>query len=62
MLYARDNIPGGHRDRVFVRLDQPGAPPGLWWLSADGIYRPRDAPAGARLELLPPGPGGLLAS
>lgn len=62
MLYARDNIPGGHRDRVFVRLDQPDAPPDLWWLSVDGIYRPRDAPAGARLELLPPGPGGLLAS
>ena len=26
MLYARDHIPGGHRDRAFVRLDQPEGP------------------------------------
>lgn len=58
MLYARDHIPGGHRDRVFVRLDQPQAPADLWWLSTDGIYRPRQDPAGARLRLLPPAPDG----
>lgn len=52
MLYARDHIPGGHRDRVFVRLDQPEAPLDLWWLSVDGIYRPRTEGA-APLELLP---------
>jgi hypothetical protein len=56
MLYARDHIPGGHRDRVFVRLDQPQAPLDLWWLSTDGIYRPRENPTGARLRLLAPAP------
>ena len=54
ILYARDHIPGGHRDRVFVHLDQPQAPPDLWWLSTDGIYRFREDPSGARLRLLPP--------
>lgn len=37
MLYARDHVPGGHRDRVFVHLDQTGPPVDLWWLSTDGI-------------------------
>lgn len=60
MLYARDVIPGGHRDRAFVRLDEPQAPQDLWWLSADGIYRPRADPDGAHLRLLPPIPGGDL--
>jgi hypothetical protein len=53
MLYARDHIPGGHRDRAFVRLDGSEAPLDLWWLSVDGIYRPREDAAGARLRLLP---------
>jgi hypothetical protein len=53
MLYARDHIPGAHRDRLFVRLDQPGPPCDLWWLSVDGIYRHRGDPSGARLRLLP---------
>ena len=53
MLYARDLIPGGHRDRLFTRLDEPWAAEDLWWLSVDGIYRPREDPAGARLHLLP---------
>jgi hypothetical protein len=53
MLYGRDHIPGGHRDRLFVHLDQAEAPADLWWLSTDGIYRTRDATAGARLQLLP---------
>ena len=30
MLYARDHVPGGYRDRAFVRLDQPQAPADLW--------------------------------
>jgi len=53
MLYAREAIPGGHRDRVFIRLDEPQAPEDLWWLSTDGIYRPRDDAEGAHLRLLP---------
>lgn len=58
MLYARDHIPGGHRDRAFVRLDRPEAPLDLWWLSVDGIYRPREAPAGGCLRVLPQAGGG----
>jgi len=53
MLYARDLIPGGHRDRLFTRLNEPWAPEDLWWLSVDGIYRPREDAAGADLRLLP---------
>ncbi len=56
MLYARDHVPGGHRDRVFVHLDQAAPPVDLWWLSTDGIYRLREDPSGARLNLLPPAP------
>jgi hypothetical protein len=53
MLYACDHLPGGERDRVFVRLDQVDAPLDLWWLSVDGIYRPRVDTSGADLTLLP---------
>lgn len=56
MMYARDQVPGGHRDRVFARLDQPEPSSDLWWLSTDGIYRPRQDPSGAVLRLLPPAP------
>lgn len=59
MLYGRDHIPGGHQDRLFVRLDQPQAPVDLWWLSTDGIYRPREDPSGAGLRLLPPAADGF---
>ena len=59
MLYARDHIPGGHLDRVFVHLDQPQPPLDLWWLSTDGIYRLREDPCGARLRLLPPAPDAM---
>lgn len=56
LAYACDRVTGGqHRDRVFVRLDQPSAPADLWWLSVDGIYRSRDLP-GALRSLLPPAP------
>ncbi|MGH3283054.1 MAG: hypothetical protein ACRDNW_28540, partial [Trebonia sp.] len=54
MLYARDIIPGGYRDRLLVRLDEPKVPDDLWWLSVDGIYRPRKDPSGAHPRLLPP--------
>jgi hypothetical protein len=57
MLYAHDLVPGGYRDRVFVRLDEPHAPADLWWLSTDGIYRSRDDTQGARPRLLPPAAG-----
>jgi hypothetical protein len=53
MLYARDVIPGGHRDRLLARLDEPWAPDDLWWLSVDAIYRPREDAAGAAPRLLP---------
>jgi hypothetical protein len=53
MLYACDAVPGGRRDRVFVRLDASQAPEDLWWLSVDGIYRPREGTDGAQLRLLP---------
>jgi hypothetical protein len=53
MLYARDIIAGGHRDRVFTRLDEPWAPEDLWWLSVDGIYRPREDRERPHLRLLP---------
>jgi len=54
ILYARDHVHGGQSlDRVFVHLDQPEPPLDLWWLSTDGIYRPREDPSGARLRLLP---------
>jgi len=56
MLYARDLVPGGSRDRVFARLDRAEAPTDLWWLSTDGIYRPREDASGASLRLLPPAP------
>src|SRR6202044_3047652 len=59
MLYARDVIPGGHRDRLFARPGEPWAPDDLWWLSADGIYRPREDPGGAPLRLLPVGTNSL---
>jgi hypothetical protein len=55
MLYARDIIPGGHRDRLFTRLDEPWAPDDQWWLSVDGVYRPREDVAGSPLRLLPVG-------
>jgi hypothetical protein len=60
MLYARDLVPGGYLDRVFVRLDQSQAPADLWWLSTDGIYRPRLDPSasGQRPRLLPSAPDG----
>lgn len=55
MIYARDLIPGGYRDRIFARLDQSDVPLDLWWLSKDGIYRPREDSA----ILLPTGPSAI---
>jgi len=43
-LYAADIEYGTLKDRVLVDLDQPSAPPSLWWLSVHGVYRPCDEP------------------
>lgn len=53
MLYAADVAHGGLRDRVFCALDAAEPPLDLWWLSVDGIYRPRPDAADAALRLLP---------
>lgn len=58
MLYACDHVPGGHRDRVFVKLDAPAPPLELYWLTVDGIYRERSGLEGAGRRLLPPTPDG----
>lgn len=55
MLYAADVAHGGLRDRVFCSLDHPEPQESLWWLSMDGIYRPR-TPGDAALRLLPDAP------
>ena len=39
-LYAADVEHGTFEDRVLVDLACQEAPPGLWWLSMHGIYRP----------------------
>ncbi|HXM54498.1 MAG TPA: hypothetical protein VOB72_03850 [Candidatus Dormibacteraeota bacterium] len=41
LLYAAQIAGGGLRDRLLTRLDADEPPPDLWWISADGIYRPR---------------------
>jgi hypothetical protein len=53
MLYAADIAHGGLQDRVFVRLDFAEPPETLWWLSVQGIYRPRREHGDAILCLLP---------
>jgi hypothetical protein len=52
MFYAADITPGGLHDRVFVSLDAPEPPASLWWLSVQGIYRPREEAGDAVLRLL----------
>lgn len=56
MLYAEDIVDGGSCGRVFVSLATPDPPLDLWWLSVQGIYRPRDSNQGAVLQLLPDSP------
>lgn len=56
MLYASDFGNGGNRDRVFVSLQSADPPTDLWWMSVQGIYRPRGATSGAELRLLPEEP------
>lgn len=56
MLYAADLVGGGRRDRAFVSLAQSEGPVELWWLSVQGIYRPRGSAEEAALRLLPDEP------
>ncbi len=56
MLYAADLAHGGKRDRAFVSLEQTEAPVDLWWLSVQGIYRPRQSAEEAALRVLPEEP------
>ena len=45
LLYAEDVEHGGTAPRAFALLDQQPAPAHeLWWLSYQGIYRPRPYP------------------
>ena len=53
MLYAADILHGGRQGRVFLRLDSAEPPEQLWWLSVDGIYRPREDRTDAGFRLLP---------
>ena len=41
MLYAADVTEAGLRDRVFVSLAADAPHADLWWISLNGIYRPR---------------------
>lgn len=63
MLYAADVTEASLRDRVFVSLADDTPHVDLWWISLDGIYRPREDIVGGP-GLLPhpaaPEAGGLL--
>ena len=53
---------GGLHDRVFVSLESKEPHNDLWWLSEDGVYRPRIGPHGEPLTLLEPAPVMQVAS
>jgi hypothetical protein len=54
MFYAANIEEGGLHDRVFVSLESEIPPLDLWWMSEQGIYRPRTSPDGKPPELLKP--------
>jgi len=56
MLYATDIANGGCRPRVLASLESGAAPLELWWLSVQGIWRPRLDVTGAALPDEPPAP------
>lgn len=56
MLYATDIANGGCRPRVLASLESSAAPLELWWLSVQGIWRPRVDVTGAALPDEPPTP------
>jgi hypothetical protein len=53
MLYAADLAEGGMQDRIFVSLFCAQPATDLWWISVQGIWRPRADRANAELALLP---------
>lgn len=53
VLYAADIKSGGLKDRLFVALDQAEPPEDLWWVSVQGIWRPRVDSQGTTLGLIP---------
>jgi hypothetical protein len=64
MLYAADVTEAGLRDRVFVSLAADAPHADLWWISLNGIYRPRvDLVGGPGLLPHPPAsePGGAIS-
>ncbi len=55
-FYVADIKAGGLRDRIFVRLEEPTPHLDLWWISQDGIHRPRTGPNSEPFTLLPDEP------
>lgn len=53
MFYAANVENGGLKDRFCVSLSQETFPEELWWISRDGIYRPRPGPFTISPALLP---------
>jgi len=62
MFYAANIEEGGLHDRVFVSLESKEPHSDLWWLSEQGVYRPRIGPHGEPLTLLEPAPVARVAS
>ncbi len=56
MLYAANVENGGLKDRLCVSLSEEAFPEDLWWISRDGIYRPRPSPFTICATLLPATP------
>ena len=56
MFYAADVENGGLKDRLCVSLSQEAFPEELWWVSRDGIYRPRPGPFAISTTILPATP------
>lgn len=54
MFYAANIESGGRKDRIYVSLNQDSFPADLWWISRDGIYRPRPGPFCISSAVLPP--------
>lgn len=56
MLYSADIEHGGLKDRLYVSLIQETFPEDLWWISRNGIYRPRPGPFTISPVVLPATP------
>jgi hypothetical protein len=55
-FYVADLEAGGLRDRILVSLKEPTAHLDLWWISQNGIHRPRIGPNSEPITLLRPEP------